>query len=206
MARMPFQKPKKVEWEVISEQYGRLVAEPFEKGYALTVGHSLRRTLLSIISGAAVAWIKVDGVASVDTKIPGVKESTVDVLLNLKKLAVQVPAGEPRTVTLEVTGPKEVTGADVPETDVEIINPDVHLFTLERGARVSMDLGIGLGRVIPRLGFHDLLKQLDIDPIHFGLIMIVNLLIGTLTPPFGVILFIMQDIAGFYFFCFNREM
>src|SRR5437762_8638642 len=85
MPRIPFQKPKKVEWEIASERYGRLVAEPFEKGYALTVGNSLRRTLLSIVPGAAVSWVKIDGVRAADTPIPGVKETTSDVLLNLKK-------------------------------------------------------------------------------------------------------------------------
>ena len=145
MPRIPFQRPKKVEWEISSERYGRLVAEPFEKGYALTVGNSLRRTLLSIVPGAAVAWVKIDGVRSADTPIPGVKESTSDVLLNLKKLAIQVPSGEPRTVRVDVTGPKDVTGADVPETDLEVINPEVNLFTVESG-RVSMELGIGVGR------------------------------------------------------------
>ena len=146
MPRIPFQKPKKVEWEILSDRYGRLVAEPFEKGYALTVGNSLRRTLLSIVPGAAVSWVKVDGVRSADTKIPGVVENTVDVLLNLKKLSVQVPSQEPRVVRLEVTGPKTVKGEDVPETDVEIMNPEVMLFTVESGGRVSMELGIGVGR------------------------------------------------------------
>lgn len=146
MPRIPFQKPKKVEWEILSEQYGRLVAEPFEKGYALTVGHSLRRTLLAVVTGAAVTWVRIDGVRSVEAKIPGVTESTIDVLLNLKKLAVQVPAGEPRTLRFDLVGPRRVTGADVPETDVEIINPDLYLFTLEDGARVSVELGIGVGR------------------------------------------------------------
>jgi DNA-directed RNA polymerase subunit alpha len=145
MPRIPFQKPKKIEWEIASERYGRLVAEPFEKGYALTVGNSLRRTLLSIVPGAAVTWVKIDGVRDAETAIPGVKESTADVLLNLKKLAIQVPSGEPRNVRLEVAGPKTVTGADVPETDLEVINPEVHLFTLESG-RVAMELGIGIGR------------------------------------------------------------
>jgi DNA-directed RNA polymerase subunit alpha len=145
MPRIPFQRPKKVEWEIASERYGRLVAEPFEKGYALTVGNSLRRTLLSIVPGAAVAWVKIDGVRAADTPIPGVKESTSDVLLNLKKLAIQVPSGEPRTVRIDVTGPKDVTGADVPETDLEVINPEVNLFTVESG-RVSLELGIGVGR------------------------------------------------------------
>ena len=146
MPRIPFQKPKKVEWEILSERYGRLVAEPFEKGYALTVGNSLRRTLLAIIPGAAVTWAKIDGVRAADTPIPGVKESTADVLLNLKRLSIQVPAGEPRTVRLEVKGPRVVTGADVPETDIEVMNPEVHLLTLEGNDSVSIEIGIGIGR------------------------------------------------------------
>lgn len=146
MPRIPFQKPKKVEWEILSDRYGRLAAEPFEKGYALTVGNSLRRTLLSIIVGAAVSWVKIDGVRSADAKIPGVVESTLDVLLNLKKLSVQVPSQEPRVIRLDVTGPKTVKGEDVPETDVEIMNPELTLFTVEPGARVSVELGIGVGR------------------------------------------------------------
>ena len=146
MPRIPFQKPKKVEWEILSDQYGRLVAEPFEKGYALTVGNSLRRTLLSIVPGAAVSWVKIDGVRSVDAKIPGVVESTVDVLLNLKKLTVQVPSGEPKVLRVEVMGPKAVTGADVPETEVEIVNQEIPLFTLETATKVAMELGVGIGR------------------------------------------------------------
>jgi len=146
MPRIPFQKPKKVEWEILSDRYGRLVAEPFEKGYALTVGNSLRRTLLSIVPGAAVAWVKIEGVRANDTKIPGVTETLADVLLNLKKLAVQVPSDEPRVLRLEVTGPKDVKGEDVPETGVEVLNPEVQLFTLEAGAKVTLELGVGIGR------------------------------------------------------------
>ena len=146
MPRIPFQKPKKIEWEILSDRYGRLVAEPFEKGYALTVGNSLRRTLLAIVPGAAVSWVRIDGVRNTETKIPGVKESTVDVLLNLKKLAIQVPSGEPKVLRMEVSGPKTVTGADVPETDVEVVNPEIHLFTIESATRVALELGIGMGR------------------------------------------------------------
>ncbi|OGL06903.1 MAG: DNA-directed RNA polymerase subunit alpha [Candidatus Rokubacteria bacterium RIFCSPLOWO2_02_FULL_71_18] len=146
MPRIPFQKPKKVEWEILSDRYGRLVAEPFEKGYALTVGNSLRRTLLSIVPGAAVSWVKIDGVRTADAKIPGVTESTVDVLLNLKKLVVQSPSNEPKILRFEATGPRAVTGADVPETDVEIANPELHLFTIESATTVVMELGIGVGR------------------------------------------------------------
>lgn len=146
MPRIPLQKPKKVEWEILSDRYGRLVAEPFEKGYALTVGNSLRRTLLMLIPGAAVAWVRIDGVGSADAPIPGVRESTTDVLLNLKKLSIQAPRGEPVTVPVEATGPRAVTGADVPETDIEVVNPELHLFTVEAGATVRMELGIGVGR------------------------------------------------------------
>src|SRR5205809_6038089 len=146
MSRIPFQKPKKVEWEILSDQYGRLVAEPFEKGYALTVGNSLRRTLLSIVPGAAVSWVKIDGVRNVDAQIPGVTESTVDVLLNIRKLTVQVPSGEPKVLRLEVTGPKAGTGADVPETEVEIVNAEIPLSTLETAPKAVLELRVGIGR------------------------------------------------------------
>ncbi len=147
MPRIPFQKPKKVEWEELSERYGRLVAEPFEKGYALTVGNSLRRTLLSIVPGAAVSWVKIDGVRNAETRIPGVTESTVDVLLNLKKLAIQVPSGEPRVLRLDVQGPKAVTGrrsARDRRRDHQSRVAAVH----HRGARgrCRMELGVGVGR------------------------------------------------------------
>jgi DNA-directed RNA polymerase subunit alpha len=146
MPRIPFQRPKKVEWEILSDRYGRLVAEPFEKGYALTVGNALRRTLLAVVSGSAVSWVKIDGVRSAETKIPSVKESTVDVLLNFKKLFIQVPSGEPKILRLEVAGPRAVTGADVPETDVEIVNPEMHLMTIESAVKVVVEIGVGVGR------------------------------------------------------------
>src|SRR5262249_42751139 len=146
MPRIPFQRPRRVEWEIMTDRYGRLVAEPFEKGYALTVGNSLRRTLLAIVPGAAGSWVRVDGGRSAGTKIPGVKESTVDVLLNIKKLAIQVPSGEAKVLRVEVTGPKAVTGAEVPETDIEVVNPEIYLFTIESNTKVTMELGVGMGR------------------------------------------------------------
>src|SRR5262245_43100344 len=130
MPRIPFQRPRKIEWEILSDRYGRLVAEPFEKGYALTVGNSLRRTLLAVVPCTALSWVRSDGGKSDEAKFPGVKESTVDVLLNSKKLAIQVPSGEAKVLQIDVTGPKDVTGADVPETDVEVVNPEIHLFTI----------------------------------------------------------------------------
>ena len=147
MARIPFQKPKHIEWEINTDRYARLVAEPFEKGYALTVGNSLRRTLLSIIPGAAVSWVRIPGVSSPEAKIPGVREETVDVLLNLRKLALNVPSGESLSTRLEATGPKQVTGADVSEgTGLEVLNPELPIAMLEAGVSLSIELGVGVGR------------------------------------------------------------
>ena len=147
MARIPFQKPRTIQWEILSDRYGRLVAEPFEKGYAQTVGHSLRRTLLSIIPGAAVTWARIVGTRDSAARIPGVQEDTVDVLLNLKKLAVNIPSGEPMETRLDAEGPREVTGADVSEaTGVEVLNPELHIATLEQGASLAIQLGVGVGR------------------------------------------------------------
>jgi DNA-directed RNA polymerase subunit alpha len=147
MARIPFQKPKTPRWEILSDRYGRLVAEPFEKGYAQTVGYSLRRTLLSIIPGAAVRWVRVDGLSGPEARIPGAREETVDVLLNLKKLAVSSPSGEPAVARLEARGPGAVTAAEVSEaTGIEVLNPELYLLTLEDGATLAADLGVGVGR------------------------------------------------------------
>lgn len=147
MARIPFQKPRHIEWEINTDRYGRMVAEPFEKGYALTVGNSVRRTLLSIIPGAAVSWVRIPGVPNAETKIPGVTEDTVEVLLNLRKLALNVPSGEPLTTRLDATGPREVTGADVSEgTGLEVLNPELPLCTLEAGATLAVEVGVGVGR------------------------------------------------------------
>jgi DNA-directed RNA polymerase subunit alpha len=147
MARTPFQKPKSIQWEILSDRYGRLVAEPFEKGYALTVGHSLRRTLLAIVPGSAVTWVRIPGVKDLAGKITGVEEDTTDVLLNVKKLAVNVPSGEPTETRLEATGPRPVTGADVSEAGgVEVLNPEIHIATLGPGARLTLDFGVGVGR------------------------------------------------------------
>src|SRR5262249_59169064 len=127
MAGIPFQKPKTIEWQILTDRYGRLLAEPFEKGYALTVGNSLRRTLLSIIPGAAVTWASITGVTDPEAPLPGVAESTQDVLLNLKKLAVNVPSGESMVTRLETTGPRAVNGADGAEGPaVGGLNPQLH--------------------------------------------------------------------------------
>src|SRR5262249_53162438 len=147
MARIPFQKPRTLQWEILSDRYGRLVAEPFEKGYAQTIGHSLRRTLLSIIPGAAVTWARITGVADSAARLPGVQEDTFEVVVNWKRWGVNGRRGEPMESRLDATGPKEVTGGDVSEaTGLEVLNPELHIATLDAGATLSIDLGIGVSR------------------------------------------------------------
>lgn len=152
---MPFQKPKKVEWEILSSAYGRLAAEPFEKGYALTVGNSLRRTLLSVVAGAAVAWVRIPGRKDQLAHIPGMKEDMVDFLLNVKKLSVHTLDNEPVTVRLDLKGPKELVGADlVGHPGLEILTPEVYLATVDKGGQLTLELGVHVGRGYVAAGQH----------------------------------------------------
>lgn len=135
-----------------SGTYGKFVVEPLERGYATTLGNALRRVLLSSISGAAVTAIKVEKVLHEFSTIPGVKEDTTELILNIKELAVRAPGGgrpnEVITLTVDAQGPGVVTGADVrcPD-DVEIANPEAYLATIsEEGATLRMELYVQRGR------------------------------------------------------------
>ena len=146
-----------------TETYGKFVVEPLERGYGVTLGNSLRRVLLSSIPGAAVTSIKIDGVLHEFSTIPGVKEDTTELILNLKDLYVKVhgrPGAvsngtepEPRVIKIDVIGPGHVTGADIQcPSDVEVVNPEVHLATLaDDKAHLSMELVVkeGKGYVLP---------------------------------------------------------
>ena len=141
-----------------TETYGKFVVEPLDRGYGVTLGNSLRRVLLSSIPGAAVTSIKIDGVLHEFSTIPGVKEDTTELILNLKDLYVKVHSRvktasngtepEPVVIKIDVTGPGHVTGADIQcPSDVEIVNPEVHLATLaDDKAHLSMELTVKLGK------------------------------------------------------------
>jgi DNA-directed RNA polymerase subunit alpha len=143
-----------------SRTYGKFVVEPLERGYGVTLGNSLRRVLLSSIPGAAITYVKIDKVLHEFDTIPGVKEDTTELLLNLKELHVKVyhdgsegRKSEPRKLRIDVHGEGVVTGADVicPE-DVEVVNPEVYLATLsDENAHLSMEMEveIGKGYVLP---------------------------------------------------------
>jgi DNA-directed RNA polymerase subunit alpha len=144
------EKPKRLEYdrETLNATYGKFYAEPFERGYAITIGNSLRRILLSSIQAAAVTSVRVEGVLHEFSSIPGVAEDTTDVILNLKQLKLKMEGDGPRTVRLNVTGDREITAKDIQaDAGIEIINPDLHIATLtEREAKLEMEMEVDMGR------------------------------------------------------------
>lgn len=133
-------------------EYGKFVLEPLERGYGQTIGNALRRVLLSSIQGAAVSAVRIDKVFHEFAPIPGLKEDTTELLLNLKDLAIHIetadgPPQEDHVLRLDVQGPGRVTGADItcPE-GVTIVNPEVYLATIsDDKASLNMELYIGWG-------------------------------------------------------------
>ncbi|MDQ2681214.1 MAG: DNA-directed RNA polymerase subunit alpha [Candidatus Eremiobacteraeota bacterium] len=126
------------------DNYAKFVIEPLERGFGITLGNALRRILLSSIPGAAVTYMKIDGVLHEFSTIPGVVEDTTNLMLNLKGLPLKLNTDEPKVLTLSVSGAKEVTASDITEdADVEILEPDYHIATLTaKSAKLHMEIGI----------------------------------------------------------------
>ncbi|MBV8245019.1 MAG: DNA-directed RNA polymerase subunit alpha [Candidatus Eremiobacteraeota bacterium] len=126
------------------DNYAKFVIEPLERGFGITLGNALRRILLSSIPGAAVTYMKIDGVLHEFSTIPGVVEDTTNLMLNLKGLPVKLNSDEPKVLSLSVSGPKEVTAADItPDADVEILDPGYHIATLTaKTSKLSMEIGV----------------------------------------------------------------
>ena len=142
------EKPK-IEIVEISEdkRYGKFVLEPLERGFGITMGNSLRRVLLSSLPGVAVTSIKVDGAQHEFSTIPGVKEDLVEIILNLKELALRLSSEESKIITINAQGPGRVTAGDIiVDSDVEIINPEHHIATLNEEAKLFMEITIERGR------------------------------------------------------------
>ena len=125
----------------------KIVVEPLERGFGLTLGNALRRVLLSSLQGGAVSAIKIDGVLHEFSVIPGVREDVTDIVLNIKELAVAVHSDSAKIMTLKAEGPCVVTAAMI-ETghDVEIMNPDHIICTLDAGAKINMELTVTTGK------------------------------------------------------------
>lgn len=149
IALASFHKPKRIETErsSLNDVYGRFVAEPFERGFGVTIGHALRRVLLSSLTGAAVTTVKIQGVYHEFSTVPGVLEDTTEIILNIKELLLKMHVDRPKQLTLQATGPAEVLARDiVTDADVEILNPDLHIATLNKDAELDITMDVQLGR------------------------------------------------------------
>lgn len=126
---------------------GKVVAEPLERGFGLTLGNALRRILLSSLQGAAVTGVQIEGVLHEFSSIDGVREDVTDIILNIKALAVRMHAEGPKKMRLSAVGPCEVTAAQIEAgADIEIMNPDLVICTLDKGAKLSMEMTVNTGK------------------------------------------------------------
>ena len=131
-----------------SDTYGRFVAEPLERGFGITLGNALRRVLLSSLPGAAVTWVRIEGVEHEFSTIPNMKEDTTEFLLNVKEIRLRPSADRAGKMILDVSGEGMVSASDIsPSADFEIINPELHLATLNSpDARLIVEFNVELGK------------------------------------------------------------
>ncbi len=130
-----------------SNNFGRFILQPLERGFGVTIGNALRRVLLSSLPGAAITMIKLDGVLHEFSTIPGVVEDVSEIILNLKQVRLKLLTKRPDKVTLHLKGPKEFKAGDIQNgtTEFEVLNPELHIATLNKEAEFDMELRIGRG-------------------------------------------------------------
>ncbi|GAB4359865.1 MAG: DNA-directed RNA polymerase subunit alpha [Gammaproteobacteria bacterium] len=142
-----FLKPRLVDVQKINERRAKITLEPMERGFGHTLGNALRRILLSSMPGCAVTDVAIDGVLHEYTTIEGVQEDVIEILLNLKNLAIKMHARDETTLSLSKKGPGQVTAGDIDlDHDVEIVNPDLVLANLTKDGELNMRLTVRRGR------------------------------------------------------------
>jgi DNA-directed RNA polymerase subunit alpha len=144
-----FKRPNKIAFEhdEVQKDYGRFIAEPFEKGYGLTIGNSLRRVLLSSISGCAITAIKIEGVSHEFSTINGIYEDVARIILNLKKIRFKYEGEMPKVLHIVKQGAGELTGKDFSvDSDVEVLNQDIHIATMNKEGKIDMEVQVERGR------------------------------------------------------------
>ena len=141
-------KPAKLDVQLSDDKsYAKIIAEPLEKGYGLTLGNSLRRILLSSIRGAAVTAIQIDGVLHEFTSIKGVREDVTDIVLNVKSLALKSSFEGVKKLILDAKGPGEIKASNIqPIADIEILNPDLVICNLDEKTNFHMEMMVGTGK------------------------------------------------------------
>jgi DNA-directed RNA polymerase subunit alpha len=143
---LEMQKPHIVVDE-LEDSFGRFIIEPLERGLGHTLGNSMRRILLSSIPGAAITSIRIEGVVHEFTTIEGVKEDTMDIILNLKGLILKQESEGQNSLFLDVSGPKTVTAKDIEApAEVEVVNPDLKICTLNKKGKLKMEMVTQKGR------------------------------------------------------------
>jgi DNA-directed RNA polymerase subunit alpha len=144
---LDLQRPTRHDWVVQEQNYGKLVIEPFEPGFALAVGIAYRRALLSGIHGTAPVWAKIEHVLHEFSHLPGVTEDTLDIMMNLRKVVFVLHVKRPKIFRLKAQGPNTVRASDFErDADVEILTPDVLLATLDRDGTLEMEVCVERGR------------------------------------------------------------
>lgn len=140
------EKPK-IEQIDLTDDYGRFVVEPLERGYGTTLGNSLRRILLSSLPGTAVTSVQIEGVLHEFSTIPGVAEDTVEIILNLKSLLVKIHGDGPVKIRIEADQEGPIYAKDIiHDADIEVLNPDLYIATLQSNARLNMEISVAKGR------------------------------------------------------------
>ncbi len=168
-----FQKPKRLvcNTDTVTDKYGQFTAQPFERGFGTTIGNALRRVLLSSIEGAAITAVKIEGVMHEFSSIPGVVEDATDIILNLKQIPLKMEAEGPKTLTLEVDTPGEVTSRMIQaSSDIEILDKDAYVATISEGGslRIEMRVKNGRGYVSAEKNFDEDLPigYIPVDSVH----------------------------------------
>ena len=149
LKKIGFQLPDKIRFdeETLTNTYGKLIAEPLERGFGTTIGNVLRRALLSSIEGAAVIAVKIPGAPHEFSVIKGVKEDVVDIMLNIKKLRFKLYPGAKKIATIKANGPKSVTGSEIQsDASFEVLNPEQVIATLDKDATFEVEMYIKKGK------------------------------------------------------------
>jgi len=141
-------RPKRLEVneETLSEFYGKFVAEPFERGFGITVGNALRRVLVSSIQGAAITAVRIEGILHEFSTVPEVREDVTEIIINLKEVKLKLHSDGPETIYIKAKGKGEVKAGDIiVNNNVEILNPEQHIATLSPDAKLKMELIVNSG-------------------------------------------------------------
>jgi DNA-directed RNA polymerase subunit alpha len=139
--------PKSVEVEKLTNDYGKFVAKPLERGYGTTLGNSLRRVLLSSINGAAIVAIRVSGVSHEFSTIPGIKEDVTDIVLNLKQVNLRYLGERPAIIKLKSSSEGVLKASDIETSgEVEVLNPEQHVCTVGAGTTLEIEMMVKHGR------------------------------------------------------------